>query len=178
VFWVKALPSRAHGAAIIQRLELDRLSVRSAIADRLPNAHALGRGSAAFRPCVLQIRPPRQPCSSLREDPEPRPTNLGPSQLFPLTERSLETKKAPAFSPALFFRKIALGPLASYQFPHLRQPLCQPPLPHLRPPLPQFRQPLCQLPHPVNCMPLWSDVDLVCSTIAVRTRATRSEIVA
>jgi len=117
-------------------------------------------------------------CSSLREDPEPRPTNLGPSQLFPLTERSLETKKAPAFSPALFFRKIALGPLASYQLPHLRQPLCQPPLPHLRPPLPQFRQPLCQLPHPVNCMPLWSDVDLVCSTIAVRTRATRSEIVA
>ena len=38
VFWVKALPSRAHGAAISQRFELDRLSVRSAIADRLPNA--------------------------------------------------------------------------------------------------------------------------------------------
>ena len=31
MFWVEALPSRAHGAAIIQRFELDRLSVQSAL---------------------------------------------------------------------------------------------------------------------------------------------------
>jgi hypothetical protein len=56
--------------------------------------------------------------------------------------------------------------------PHLRQPL-----PHLRQPLPQFFQ-LCQLPQPVSWILLSSEADLVCSTIAVRTRATLSEIVA
>ena len=59
------------------------------------------------------------------------------------------------------------------QLCHLRQPL-----PHLRHPLPQFRQPLCQLPQPVSWMLLSSEAGLVCSTIAVRTRATLSEIVA
>jgi hypothetical protein len=57
--------------------------------------------------------------------------------------------------------------------PHLRQPL-----PHLRQPLPQLRQPLCQFPQPVSWIPLSSEAGLVCSTIAVRTRATLSEIVA
>jgi hypothetical protein len=56
--------------------------------------------------------------------------------------------------------------------PHLRQPL-----PHLRQPLPQFLQ-LCQLLQPVSWILLSSEVDLACSTIAVRTRATLSEIVA
>jgi hypothetical protein len=40
VFWVKALPSRAHGVSIIQRLELDRLSVRSALVHPLLKPHA------------------------------------------------------------------------------------------------------------------------------------------
>jgi hypothetical protein len=44
VFWVKALPSRAHGVSIIQRLELDRLSVRSALVHPLLKPHAGPRG--------------------------------------------------------------------------------------------------------------------------------------
>ena len=31
MFWAEALPSRAHGAAIIQRFQLDRVWVRSAL---------------------------------------------------------------------------------------------------------------------------------------------------
>ena len=40
MFWVKALPSRAHCAAIIQRFELDRLSVPSTLVHRLLLPHA------------------------------------------------------------------------------------------------------------------------------------------
>jgi hypothetical protein len=46
------------------------------------------RWAAARRlsnPAYYKIRQPRQPCSALKEDPEPRPTNIGPFQLFPLS---------------------------------------------------------------------------------------------
>ena len=39
-FRVKALPSRAHGAAIIQRFELDRVCIPSALLNHLLMAHA------------------------------------------------------------------------------------------------------------------------------------------
>jgi hypothetical protein len=40
VFWVKALPSRARGAAIIQGFELDRVYIRFALVRNLMQPHA------------------------------------------------------------------------------------------------------------------------------------------
>jgi hypothetical protein len=74
--------------------------------------------------------------------------------------------------PSASFAKISAKRASDYPLPQLCQ-LC-----HLRQPLPQFRQPLCQLPQPVSWKSLSFDAGLVCSAMAVRTRATLSEIVA
>lgn len=49
VFWVKALPSRAHRTAVVQRFELGQLYVRSGLVHPLLITHAgprLGNGAA------------------------------------------------------------------------------------------------------------------------------------
>jgi hypothetical protein len=50
VFWVKALPNRAHHAAVVQRFELGQLCVRSGLVHPLPIPNAGPRlGSSAAR---------------------------------------------------------------------------------------------------------------------------------
>jgi hypothetical protein len=73
VFWVKALPSRAHGVAIIQGFDLDQLCVRSALVRRLLKPHA-APGLGGF-----STTHPTTPAAllALKEDPEPRPSNFG-----------------------------------------------------------------------------------------------------
>jgi hypothetical protein len=51
VFWVKALPSGTHRAAVVQRFELGQLCVRSGLAHPLLITHAGPRlGSSAALP--------------------------------------------------------------------------------------------------------------------------------
>jgi hypothetical protein len=51
MFWIKVLPSRTHDDAIIQRFELDRVSVRFALVHPLLMPHAEPRlGGFSARP--------------------------------------------------------------------------------------------------------------------------------